>query len=697
MLLCSSLMLATPAGSQQLEEVVVTAGFRDEPLLGEAGSATVIGSAAIERGAATHLESVLGAAPNVSFSSGASRARFVQMRGVGDLEQFVDPKHFPSVGIAVDDIQLGGTANAAMLFDTEQVEILRGPQGTRFGANALAGLVNVRGRRPTDVFEGFVSVDVADYSTRTLVAAVGGPLADSVAGRLAVQQHRSDGYIENRFLGRDDTNGFDELSLRASLSFEPAAGARYSFTALGFEGDNGYDAFSLDNVRTTLSDEPGHDRQTTRALAARGEWDVGDASTIEAVLTWLDSDVEYGFDEDWTFVGICDGTLCDPVLDFYSNTDNYYRDRRDSTADVRWLTQRRSPDGLARRYVVGIYGQERDESLHREYYGDFFSDYATDRRALYAELEAELSARLSLTLGYRYERFDDGYDDSFALVTASEDTLHNGEISLGWRASERTLLYATISRGDKAGGVNTEASASLPLAQPQFQQFLAPRLRFAHETLVNKEIGLKGRYVDDRLSVRAALFRMDRDDAQLESWVWDGVGFLWIGLLDNAGGSNLGAETEIRFALNDRWNLTAAVGLLSTDVDEIVTFDLDAGDFVSRRGIDQAKAPDWAYHVGAVWSTSDAWEASIEVEGRDSSRFGYYHDGSLRGYTLVNSSIKRMLGRTELRLWARNLTDQRVEVHGLYFGNDPRKGWVNETYVQLGEPRIVGATVSYAF
>ena len=694
----AALLLTNVASPQDLlEEVVVTAGFRDQTLMQSAGSVTVLDAELIRHRAAEHLESVLNLSPNVGYSSGASRARFVQVRGVGDLEQFVDPKHFPSVGISVDGINLGGSANAAMLFDTEQVEVLRGPQGTRFGTSALAGLVNVTSRQPTQEFEGYVSLGVADYGTQTFGAALSGPLGDTVSARVAVQQHTSDGYIRNEFLGRDDTNGYDETSVRASLSFDPSDRAAYSVTAFEFDGDNGYDAFSLDNRRSTLTDQPGHDRQATTAVAARGEWAVGAASRVEAMATRLDSDLEYGFDEDWTFVGICDGALCDPVLDFFSNTDNYFRDRSESTIDVRWLTDASNTDGMARQYVFGFFEQQRDEDLRRQYYGDFLSQYATERRAVYGQVQADLSSRLKLTAGFRYEQFEDSYSDSFAFASLSDDTLHNGELSLSYQASPSTLLYATLTRGNKAGGVNTEASANLPFMQPQFQAFVEPRLRIGTEALLNREVGVKGEYLNHRLRLQAALFHMDRDQAQLESWFWDDLNFLWIGFLNNVDGSNWGAEAEFSFVVNQRWELAAALSRLETEVDAITSFDLDAGVFVQRRDIDQAKSPSWQYNFSATWSPADRWTARFEIEGRDGSHFGYYHDKKLDGYSLLNTSLRYDFGAAELTLWARNVTDQAVDVHALYFGNDPRKGWVNETYYQLGEPRLVGVSVQHSF
>jgi len=680
--------------SPVVEEIVVTAGFRDSDLMNMPVSVTVIDEAIIEDRAAQHLETVLNTSANINFSSGGSRARFVQVRGVGDLEQFVDPKHFPSVGITVDDIDLGGTANAGMLFDAQQVEILRGPQGTRFGGSALAGMVNIRSNRPTESLEGYVEVGAGNYGSWNVGGVISGPLSDTVTGRLAIQQNNSDGYIDNVFLGRDDTNGYDETSIRATLNFDPTDNSVYSLTAFYFDGRNGYDAFSLDNTRDTLSDEPGRDHQKSLALAGRAEWQVGESSTLQAVATWLDSDLEYGFDEDWTFVGICDGTLCDPVFDLFSNTDNYLRDRDEISLDIRLLGD--SP-GSDTQYVVGIYSQQRDEDLQREYYGDFFSFYEARRQAIYGQVEIAVNERLGLTAGLRYERFDDNYQDTFGFQSSSDDSLQSGELTLSYQAAGSTLLYATLSRGNKPGGVNTEASANLPFMQPVFQSFMQPRLTIDTETLLNRELGLKGAYLGNRLVLRAALFHMDRHDAQLESWMWDGVNFLWIGFLDNVDGSNWGAEIELHYQLSDRVELFGSLGWLETEIEEITTFDLNLDDFVTRYDIDQAKSPKWQFNLGTNLAFSEKLSARLELEGRDDSRFGYYHGESIDSYVLMNASLRYRLGRTELRLWARNLTDQDYAVHGLYFGNDPRKGWVNESYYQYGEPRVFGISATYSF
>ena len=676
-------------------DVVVTTGFRPSSLTESVGSLGVIDSVLIESRGAEHLEAVLGTAANVSMTSAASRARFVQIRGVGDLEQFVGPKHYPSVGVTLDGIDLGGIASAAMLFDADQVEVLRGPQGTRFGASALAGQVYVRSTAPDEAGDAYLEASAGDFGTASLGFAAGGALADNLAARVALQSHRGDGFIDNTWLGRDDTNGYEEATLRARLRWTPGATTSLDVTAIAFDSDNGYDAWSLDHSRNTLSDQPGRDNLDLSALGLTGRIELDSGGAFEASLSWLDSTVDYGFDEDWSHPGLCDGTTCTPA-DEFSNTDSYERGREDLALDLRWLGEGASTGNRDRRYIVGIYAQDREETLARQYYGPFASDYAADRLALYGQLEADLGTRLGLTLGFRYERFDDSYADSFAFASASDDELHSGEIALRYELAGSGNIYALVARGQKPGGVNTEASSVFPLLETRFQDFVGPRLRFGDEALTNVEIGYKADLAGGRLGLRAAVFAMSRDGAQLESWFVQYVPFMFVGLLDTADGDNNGAEIDLDFRVTSRWRLRASIGLLDTEVDALTSFDIDLDDFVNRAGIDQAKSPSWQAYLGSEW-TLDRWRIAVDVDANDSERYGYYHEGLIPGSTLWSASLTRLYGATEITLFARNLLDEGYAVHGLYFGNDPRDGYLPERYLQDGEPRLVGLTVRHSF
>ena len=185
--LVSALVSSASLANNVIEEVIVTADFRDAGLLKTAASITVFDSQTIGQRQARHLEQLLNLAPNVNFSSGASRGRFIQIRGIGERSQFIEPLN-PSVGILVDGIDFTGIAGAATTMDIAQVEILRGPQGTLYGANALAGLINLSANQPSKQTQGNLEVSLGDYNTQTVSAAMGGPVNEDLGYRFAVHK-----------------------------------------------------------------------------------------------------------------------------------------------------------------------------------------------------------------------------------------------------------------------------------------------------------------------------------------------------------------------------------------------------------------------------------------------------------------------------------------------------------------------------
>lgn len=703
-LLAVALSTAAAAhGTEEIEEVIVTADFRDTTLMQSAASVSVLGELQITERGAQHLEEVLSAAPNVNWSTGASRSRFIQMRGIGDLEQYAEPKYYPSVGIMLDDLELGSAANAGMLFDVSQVEVLRGPQGTRYGASAHAGMVQINSNAPGEDFEAQISGGFGNYDSYRLGAIVSGPLGETVSGRVALQQNKSDGFIENEALGRDDTAGFDEVTGRARLRWQPSANAQYDVSLFSFQADNGYDAYSLDNDRNSWSDQPGSDEQDTVALTGRGEWLLSNGSSFQAVLTHLDSDLTYGYDADWVSPGLCEQFTCSGGFD--TAREVFDRERQQSTFDLRLLG---GAEALARgdfRYAVGLYGNRNDEDLDYAYPSAWFglyesaSTYETERYAVYGELEYGLSDQLSLTAGARAEHFSDDYRDSNGVAHDNSENLYNAELSLQYDFSDNTFGYATLALASKPGGVNVAASSQVNFMSPDFQGFMQGKLRFEDETLLSREIGLKTRQLDNRLVLRAALFYTSRDNAQLENWMWDGTAGLWVGYLDTTSdASAYGLELETSFDVTSSLQVFANLGWLETEVDSISTFDLDESEFVSKDNREQTKSPGYQYNVGVRALLPGGFAASIEAEGRDDSFFGYYHDGELAGYDLFNASLSWSNNDVTVNLWGRNLGDEDYATHGLYFGADPRDdvgAWRNQTYTQLAAPRTYGVDISW--
>ena len=257
---------AQPSGG--LEEIVVTAAFRDINLAQLPASVTVLDRQTLRETTQQHFEEAIRQVPNLNLSGEGSRARYFQLRGVGELEQYEGSPN-PSIGFIVDDIDFSGLGAIGTLFDIDRVEVLRGPQGSRYGANALGGLIYLRSMAPSRENAADVEATVGSDGTQAIGAAAGGPLSDTLAYRASVQKYRNDGFRDNVYLNRHDTYGRDELTARGRLAWKPGDRVAVDFTALYIDVDNGYDAWAIDNGFRTYSDKPGRDAQRSKAVSAR--------------------------------------------------------------------------------------------------------------------------------------------------------------------------------------------------------------------------------------------------------------------------------------------------------------------------------------------------------------------------------------------------------------------------------------------
>ena len=690
--LFSALVSSASLANNVIEEVIVTSDFRDAGLLKTAASITVFDSQTIGQRQARHLEQLLNLAPNVNFSSGASRGRFIQIRGIGERSQFIEPLN-PSVGILVDGIDFTGIAGAATTMDIAQVEILRGPQGTLYGANALAGLINLSANQPSKQTQGNLEVSLGDYNTQTVSAAMGGPVNEDMGYRFAVQQHRSDGYIRNDFLQRDDTDNIDELSVRSILDWQASEDLDLKLTVFHVNADNGYDGFSLDNTRNTLSDSPGHDRQESTAVAMQSHWQANHHFELVSLLNFSNSNLEYGYDEDWAYgADLCVDFAC-PLDSYpYSSFDNYIRDRQNVNVDFRLISKEGGQIfSNSTEWVVGVYWRDETEALLREYTyaeADFSSNFETANQALYGQLDTRFSDELTLITGLRYEQRKADYNDRGVVDGVVErvdhgvsEDLWGGRIALQYQANANTMIYGLVSRGYKAGGVNSNPRVS------------AENREFDTELMLNYEAGAKGRWLGDKLQAHLAMFYQQRDDIQIKQSL--------VGSRDNRGdsfadyfgnsaeGSNYGLEFEFDWLATETLALFGSVGWLETEYDIPLSEDLNSRE--------QAHAPGYQFALGATAQITDSLAVSIDVEGKDKFYLSSSHSEQSESYELLNANLAYNLGDWELSFWGRNLTDEEVIVRGFRFGNDPRKLYEAEPYYQFGEPRMFGVSGKYDF
>ncbi|MGY6553445.1 MAG: TonB-dependent receptor [Wenzhouxiangella sp.] len=701
---CAGILLAVPllSGAEtdadlSLEvddRILVTADFRQTGLDDLSASATVIDAETIRQRSASHIEQILNLAPNVNFASGASRGRFFQIRGIGERSQFVEPIN-SAVGLVIDGMDFTGIGAAATTLDIEQVEILRGPQGTLLGANALAGMINLVSGAPTETLSGRFEASLAEFGTRAVEGVLSGPISETLGYRIAYANFQSDGFQRNAFLGRSNTDSLDEQTLRARLSWQPHGDFSVDLSVLYLDIDNGFDGFSLDNTRTTLSDEPGFDRNETLAASARMQWRATDAFSLEALLSRTDSDMDYGFDEDWAFVGLCE--VFDCLASEYSSFDRYIRGDDNTTLDLR-IVSNTSADELG--WVVGTYWRERTQTLTRQWTfaaEDFRRDFDEDNRALYGQIDLPLAARWRLSTGLRLERSEADYIDSDGGRFSPSENLWGGRLALEYRPDFGGLWYALVSRGYKAGGVNS--NPAIPMDQREFQT----------ETLWNYELGVKTRLLQGAVELRTALFFQDRDDVQTRQSLvlpieGEACPCQFIDFTTNAtAGQSWGLETELNWQINRQLGAFGSLGLLRSRFDGFQNFshvdaDPETGTPFNMDGRDLPHAPRYQFALGAVYQIDDRWFVRVETEGKDAFFFSSRHELRSSAYQLFHARLGYRHGNWDLALWARNITNKEVKVRGFgEFGNDPRKGYAVEPYFQFGEPRVVGITAAYAF
>ncbi len=684
----------------ELTPITVEADFRQTNVQQIPEAVTVVGSEDIEARSAEHLEQVLSFAPNVNYSSGASRGRFYQIRGIGERSQFIDPVN-PSVGLVIDGIDMTGLGGAATLFDVKQVEILRGPQGTRFGANALAGMINIRSNDPTKETEGYLSARAGNYDSYGLGGALSGSLTDSVQGRLAIHGFQSDGYTDNIRLNRDDVEQIDEVIARGKLAFQVSDDTDVGLTYLYADIDNGYDAFSLDNTRETYSNAPGVDAQDTHALALTSDTQINSALILQTELTASMSDIEYSYDEDWAYGEYifladepvyqpdpCDTTQGPCLADFdgYSSFDQYLRDYKRQSADVRLMS---GTDGRilgnSTDWVAGLYLMQRNEDLTRNYtYLDtpFESELETASVAVYGELSTQFSEALRLITGLRIENWSNEYSDSNTIEGSTDETLVGGKVTLEYLLSYDHLAYTSLARGYKAGGINTDPDIS------------EANREFDTEFNNAVEVGLKSSLLANTLRTRIAAFYIQRKDQQVKSSyaVLDDNGqpVSFQDYLANAAeGRNYGIEIESDWDLSERLNWTLGYGYLITEFVDY-TYQTDDGEF-SKDGRQQAHAPQYSAASALTYGLTDALSVRIGAEAKDEFYFSDSHDEKSEAYVLWNARIAYAQPGYEVSVYGRNLTDRDTQVRGFGgFGNDPRKGYAEEPYYQYGEPLTYG-------
>lgn len=539
----------TATATSQLETVTVTTRRREESSQDVPTPMSVVSGTTLETQRVYRIQDLQQLVPSVNVAYMHARQSSVSIRGLGNNPASDGLEG--SVGLYIDNVYLGRPGMAVFdLMDIEQLEVLRGPQGTLFGKNTTAGVINISTRAPSFTPERSIETSVGEDGYFQTKGTISGPLNDVLAGRLSAYRTRSDGDIKNEFNGHD-LNGGSRDGFRAQLLFKPNENFNLRWIGDYNEEDSSAGTRVLYNTGPTIN---GVNLYSARAAAAGATLVNGSHRKVN-----LDNDQHVTVHQGGTSVE-ANWTL---PSDFTLTSVSSYRfwnftPRNDdglnvpatynagvSVEDKQYSQEFRlaSPKGEFFDYVLGAYyfGSDLDNKSFA-YYGpqaDIWNGtprgalanvnsvarghIKTDSFALFAQGTWHLTPRLDFTAGVRgtYEEKNAWVNRDApvggAAVTGAAATARRGRtgaydsgdlnqyssspsglLNLSYRFTDDLLGYATLSHGEKSGGVNLVVG-SAPTAG-------ADSLLIGTERANNAELGFKSTLWDRRLQLNANVF-----------------------------------------------------------------------------------------------------------------------------------------------------------------------------------------------
>ena len=663
-----------------LPVTIVTGELWESELQKTTASVTVIDDKLLQSSGTQHFGDLINAIPNMTWSATSSRPRYIQIRGIGENSQFEGETPDSSVRFLVDDHDFTGLGTIGNLFDTQQLEVLRGPQAGAFGVNAAGGVLQIVTNNPTPYWTGQVEGTVGNDSLFAGGFAIGGPLLENdpekLTFRFSAYQLQQDGFRDNQFLNKDDTNERDELNTRLKLRWIANEDWQWDATLFYADADHGYDEWTLNNTGfDTFSDTLGRDEQESFAASLRGKWTGLSKVDVTTITSFSTSDSLNSADGDWTNDESSDYT--------YSAFIRTNRDRDRWSEEVRFDSiDQQNALGIIDRWTAGLYFEDFQEDTElRGDFGAFDTTYETHTLSIYGQATHIFSEETRLTLGLRSEYYDLETDVAYSKKPASEndpsfdDWLFGGKITVEHDVSYSSTIFTSVTKGYKAGGANIFPS-------------LGPNQPTSYDTedLWNYELGLRSSLLDGALVSQLTLFYLDRDNAQLRYSSGDGIEFTY-GTTNAGDAEHYGAELETTWYINENWTISAGLGLLDTELD--------------TTGDELSSAPSYTYNARVDYVTKNGFFANLEVTCSDDffeSNNPDNRDQRIRtAFTVFNGAVGYRYENWTLTLWGRNIFDEEYEKRVFVFENNAPSYDVTRRFEDPADPQQFGVTLNYSW
>ncbi|RDZ28277.1 TonB-dependent receptor [Lysobacter silvisoli] len=663
---------------------------------------------------------------NIESSFGRAFPRFY-IRGLGNTD--FDLNASQPVSLVYDDVVLENPLLKGFpVFDMENVELLRGPQGTLFGRNTPAGVVKFESAKPTRELEGYGQIAYGTHGTTNIEGAISGPLGPNWSARASVLYQRRDEWVTNTNLNARSNpklEGYDESAARVQLQYDGSDtfhalfnvharhlnGTARLFRANIFKPGSNDLVDGFDEEKIAID---GRNYQTLDAFgaSARLSWDFGNDLTLysitgyESVESLSRGDIDGG-------VGAVFAPPSGPgVIPFTAESADGLPDHRQWTQEFRLESNYAGPLN----WQAGLFYFDEDITVDSFNYdtlaGGVQAGWAQQQQrnkawAAYGSLDYKVTDRLTLRGGLRYTQDEKDFSASvlesapfgapvsgpFRERTDVDDV--SWDLSAVYQASEDVNLYARVAKGFRAPSIQ---------GRLLFQNPPRPSVAAAEE-VISYEAGVKADLWDKRARLGFAVFHYTVDDQQLNAV----GGALNQTILLNADKTvGQGFEVDFDTYLTDNLMLTFGASYNKTEIQDrdlavapcgsgmCTVTDPVVGGLARINGNPLPQAPKWVYNLTARYSlpVGDDGEFFVYTDWayRSEVNFFLYEAKEFRGKALLEGGLRVGYGwdngKYELALYGRNILDKVQAVGAIDFNN--LTGFVNE-------PRVVGVEFKAGF
>lgn len=707
--------IAQDAGADRLDEIIVTAQKREQRLQDVPIAVSVVTGALAESSGSFNIEALRTLVPSLNIrKTNTSLNQSLFLRGVGTINFAIAAQ--PSVATVLDGVVLSSAGEAfGDLYDIERVEVLRGPQGTLFGKNASAGVVNIVSKRPGDSAGGYVDLGWYEDNEFRVKAAADLPISDTVRSRTTVTFGKFDGYIDNISTtpAAGDLNGYDRKGIRTVWEFGGDSN-RWTFIGDYRESDDNccvevigsaptgaaaaayaaiYAGVTLagDETRQVKQDLQMRSTEEAWGFSLQGDLDVawGSLTSITAYRTWDATEFREG---DWI----------DRVAPYVGNGFAQLHDFGPQTTDT--LSQElrlTSKGGETVDYVAGLYYSQTDSErfFQRNVINCTATTLAADATGLlpcrtgastfintfsnatfgadfknlaaFADGTWNVSDRFRAIGGLRWTEDDLSYfHDRVPTTFAGQPGIRtdlsgfrgsnksdnvSGRAGLQFDLNDDAMVYASYARGYKGPAYNVFFNMTInntPVIEA--------------ETADSYELGLKSTLLDGRMLFNVAAFSTKYDDFQANNFTF--LNGALITTLTNAGEvSSKGFEIDVQARPSDMTSIGVALAYTDAKVDKFFT---PAGRTETvRAGTKLPLAPEFKASLVGEWSIplgSYLLSPNVVVAYQTESFSDLNEPAALRipGYTTVDLSLALTDAdeRFRVALVGRNLTDEAYTV-----------------------------------